>query len=144
VAIVALVKIYAGLSCLVGAMEIMSGLVVAGMHVSHGTVKLFNTFGVLGAFGPVELVWLGISTVAAVIFVKKGIPFLPAVLFIAFCLVHPLIIVLCPDTAAVGGDAAFVLKSPAAGVGIVFGAAYVLFNCFYYKGYFLAPRLFEK
>ena len=142
----ALVKIYAGLSGAIGVMEVVSGLVATGAikGLTPVTVKLFNTFGLLGAFGPVELFWLAVSTVAAVVFVKKSVPFIPPVLYIAFCLLHPAIQVVLPDGAASNGAVTDIGQSPSSVVGIIFGALYVMLNFYFYKSYFLAPRLFEK
>jgi hypothetical protein len=142
---VQLFKIYVCLSGLVGLLQIVAGMVLGSApSFTPSFSKLFTFYGYFGAYGVLELTWLGLSIIAAVFCIKKNLPFLPQLLFIAFCLLHPLIGVMVPATAFDSNSASEVGRFIPAVFEMFFGIAYLVINVTCYKSYFFVPRLFEK
>lgn len=138
-------KIYAILSCVIGAMQIADGVVlVSAANVSPKVAQLFGFYGAFGAFGLAELCWLAISTVAAALFIRRNLPYIPPVCFVVFCLLHPIVGMLIPAAAFTNDPASGVARVAPAVIDIVFGVLYLVLNCISYKSYFFVPRLFEK
>jgi hypothetical protein len=138
-------KIYVCLSCLVGLLQIIAGIVLgSASSVPVAFSKLFTFYGYFGAYGILELTWLGLSIIAAVFCFKQSLPFLPPVLFIFFCLLHPLIGVLVPAAAFDSNAVSEVGRFIPAVFEMFFGLAYLVLNVTSYKSYFFVPRLFEK
>jgi hypothetical protein len=69
---------------------------------------------------------------------------MPQILFIVFCLLHPLIGVMVPATAFDINSVSEVGRFIPAVFEMFFGIAYMTLNVTCYRSYFLVPRLFEK
>ena len=140
-----LFKIYVCLSCLVGLLQIVAGIVLGSApSFTVAFTRLFTFYGYFGAYGILELSWLGLSIIAAVYCIKQNLPFIPQIVFIVFCLLHPLVGVMVPATSFDSNSVSEVGRFIPAVLEMFFGIAYLVLNVIFYKTYFLVPRLFEK
>ncbi len=140
-----LFKIYVCLSCLVGLMQVVAGVALGSSgSLPPNLSRLFTFYGCFGAYGMLELSWLGVSIVAAVFCIKRSLPYLPPLLFILFCLLHPLIGILAPATAFDTTASTDVGRFIPAVIEMFFGFAFLILNFTCYKAYFFVPRLFDK
>ena len=137
-------KLYAITSCFIGLVQIVAGLVAASSMHTYSTIgRLFDNFALLGAFGPVEVFWLGVSTLVAALFAKRGFSFLPPLVFILFCLLHPTFHSIFPDSSFTmlgrvypEGSASLIAES-------CFGIVYLVTTYLSYNKYLFPPELFE-
>jgi hypothetical protein len=140
-----LLKLYAACSCFIGLVQIVAGIVAASsMHDYARVGKLFDNFALLGAFGPIELLWFGVSTLVAALFARRGYSFLPPLVFIVFCLVHPTFHSIFPESSFTmfgrvypDGSASLIAES-------CFGIIYLLTTFVCYQKDFFLPELFEE